>query len=301
MSILAGASGAGKTTLLMQEIAAWASGTSLSGAIKWDPSIERIAYIAADRTKEEVVHRAGKLGIPPERMMIYGVQDDLGFDLNWLKVAEIALTKAVDRGFAGKPFQLLLIDPIALFLDGKLNEYKDVAISLLKMGRWAIKNKVTVLATHHVTKQKTDAQFKRVQDRINGSGALQGYSGTQMVLVEGKEDGVGYDTLAVIPHMSPMKVVYLRRGEGGLFESFQQEGEALESSDDGKRIDALVMAFAPGEVMNIKTLQEAGRRLGMGERTTFRRVDEMVKQGRLQRVGKGEYARLERHDGADSQ
>lgn len=287
VSILAGASGAGKSTLLTQEVAAWAKGEPFTGIINWPPNIERIAYLVADRTKDEIEGRFTDLGVGSERIELYGIQDDLTFNLNLLNEPDKALRGAVGR--FSKPFQMLVIDPIAIFIDENTNDFRKVAISLLKMGRFAIERGITILATHHATKQRTDFSFKRPQDRISGSGAFQGFSGTQMVLIEGMEDGAAYDTLWVKSHTLPPMSSQLTRGEKGLFVSHHSKEQA--EGGDYAKFEQFVSTLTT--VTPITSFHAWGDSNNLSHPTIFRWITRMVSENKLKKTSRGLYERVE--------
>lgn len=285
ISILAGASGAGKTTFIMQALAHWSRGEIFDAGFTFDAT--RIAYLVADRTCSEVRERAARLGIGDDKLEIYGIQDDLEFNLDLLKQPHKALDVALAK--FTKPFDLLVIDPIALFVEGNFIDFHQVALSLMRLGRVAIKRDCTILATHHTTKMHSDWGFKRPQDRISGSGAFQGFSGTQMVLIQGLEDEKLYDTLWVIPHMGGRHEINIVRDETGEFEIFQ-------------KVDAEKMAFeefralilnqkGSGEEILTKEFFEFIDSRGLTRPITTKWAGDLIREGLVIKTGRGLYAR----------
>lgn len=214
ISILAGASGAGKTTLMMQAIAASSKGVSFIPEFTWLCD-KGIAYVAADRTITETLELIKKIDYNPEKVQFYGLVDDTTIP-NHLLATPRSLFNAIVAKFT-KPFDVLILDPLGLFMEGSMNNYNHVAKSLIPMNQWALKEGVTLIATHHSRKARSDFKFQRPQDRISGSTALLGYSGTQMVLVpKNEEENQEWDQLHVIPHTMEDMTVYLQRGQDGL-------------------------------------------------------------------------------------
>lgn len=284
-SILAGASGAGKTTLVMQVLADWCNDKTFTPALKFDAT--KIAYLVADRTCEEVRIRKKRLHIPDEKMQVYGIQDDLSFDLKNLKEGELALRTALHK--FSNDYDMLVIDPIALFISGDTNNFREVAISLMKIGRIAIEKNITIFAVHHASKSRSDFTFKRPQDRINGSGAFQGFSGTQMVLIEGKEDDKAYDSLFVIPHMGPMQTTLLVRDEVGDFAVLEQNNTDIVQRG---KLEIMFDKIPYGEPFHITTIHRLAEDQGVSRSAAFKLVKEMLEDKTMKKVGRGEYCRV---------
>lgn len=287
ISILAGASGAGKTTLLMHAISCWAHRGQFTSALTWDAT--RIAYLVADRNSSEVRARAAALGIEDDKMEIYGIQDDLTFNLSVLRTPHIALEQCIAK--FKQPFDMLIIDPIVLFIDGNTNDIRSVAMSLMRIGRIAVARNITILAVHHAKKMTADQPFLRPQDRINGSGAFQGFSGTQMVLIQGSETGKFYDTFIAIPHTSPMIEVALIRDARGGFEVFDPGGYEAECLIEFRN---LVAEKPLNIVIDMKTIHTFLESKGLAVRTCAVKWTELlIADGTLTKTGKDRYVRTE--------
>jgi len=205
-----GASGSGKTTLVLQMIHANETGGSFPVALD---GVAHVNYVVADRTAEETQKRADQLDI--KNIEIYGISDDTKLPLSMLDRPELLLRQTLTK--FKKMGDLIVIDPIMLFMEGEGKSYASVARSLIRLSRVAIENNITLLAIHHTVKTRTDFTFARPQDRISGSAAFQGYSGTQMVLIEGSETQRDYDDLVVVSHMSPKEQFRLQRDDAGWF------------------------------------------------------------------------------------
>lgn len=210
-SLLVGPSGCGKTTLTLQMWKHHEKGKPFP--VMLDPSIKRAAIVLADRTSSEAETRSKYLGI--DSLEIYGIVDDTNLDLNVIR-DPLKLWGHILRTLKTDP-QLIIIDPIALFMEGSLIDYKSVAITLIRFNQYAMKYKTTLLGLHHTAKQRADNKYARPQDRVSGSGAFPGYSSTQCIMVEGLESGNEYDELIIIPHMTPRENYTLMRKEDGYF------------------------------------------------------------------------------------
>ena len=214
--ILAGASGSGKTTLLLQALASWERGQPFLSTVV--PS-KGVAYLVGDRTREEVDERVRHVKL--ERVKVFGIVDDLRNATSRIKALkytpEKGLRDLIQEGFGDYDFDILVIDPIFLFLQGKIIDYQDIALSLITLNQFATERNLTLFAAHHATKARTDFTFKRSQDRISGSSAFQGFSGTQMILIDTAESGLSTYDLHVIPHTMPPRTHAFVRGEDGYF------------------------------------------------------------------------------------
>jgi energy-coupling factor transporter ATP-binding protein EcfA2 len=289
VSILAGASGSGKTTLLLDALARWSHGDPpFTDALTWQAT--KVAYLVADRTKEEVVLRAKRLGIADDKMEIYGIADDTNFPLRLLKNDPLAAFEHAIGKFT-IDFDLLIVDTIALFVEGNFTNFHEVAFSMMALGRVAIRKNITILATHHTTKMHSDWDFKRPQDRISGSGAFQGFSGTQMVLIQGSESNVGYDSLFVIPHMSPMKTVQLVRGHDGEFQITQKDTFIHNAYET---IFEKVKKWSPDNRFPMVWFHEQAEQMGVPLKACPAWTDRLVDEGWLVKESRGMYVRTDK-------
>lgn len=287
VSILAGASGSGKTTLLMQAIASWAREETFTPALTWEAT--RCAYLVADRSFDEVKARAKRLGIGDAKIELYGLQDDTTFDINLLKTPAKALEVVLTK--FKKPFDLLVIDPIALFIEGNFIDFHQVAISLFKLGRIAVQRNITMIAAHHTVKMHSDWGFLRPQDRISGSGAFLGFSGTQMTLIQGLETGVDYDTLYVVSHTLPRKEAYLTRGSDGEFVTLDLTARRRDDLEEVRlRLDGVEV----GGVISIQWFHNIAEEFSIPKPETLGWIRTLMSEGLLSKISRGKYRKEER-------
>jgi hypothetical protein len=115
---------------------------------------------------------------------------------------------------------LIIIDPISLWAGGDMNRYKLVYLALLGLNRLCISLGITIIGLAHTSKQKGDIKerYTRPQDRINGSAALLGCSGTQMALETPDQTDSPFYRFTWAPHHAPAESFELDRDPAsGLF------------------------------------------------------------------------------------
>ena len=209
-SILAGASGAGKTTLLMHILKELQHNKPVFGhAITKDL---KIGFIAADRTWEAYKKLAQTVGVDVDKLThVRALIDDDKIDCSTLERNPSIILYNLLNEMVEKGVQLVIVDPLAVLLGCDLNKYHVVAARLIQLNRYCRLNGLTVLGTHHATKARTESGFKRPQDRINGSGALLGFTSTQLFLAAADETGSEYTEWHIISHHAKPKVVHLKR------------------------------------------------------------------------------------------
>lgn len=269
ISILAGASGAGKTTLTLQAIQQKQSDEPFP--LNFDG--KRFAYLVADRTSDEVKERAKYLGVDIE---LYGIADDETFDEGLLLANPFAAFRKAEKKFK-KPYDILIVDPIGIFMDGNAIDYKQTAVSLIRFNRFATEKNITIMACHHAAKRRTDFGFARPQDRILGSAAFQGFSGTQMVLIQGSEDGDDYDTFVQVPHMTPQVTTYLQRRQDGYFKIVDPSRPKLFRN------------FQSGDSFDTADIVRAAEDSGMSRRTAYNMLHDAETKGSLIKMERGKY------------
>lgn len=188
LSIFAGAPAVGKTTMLLEWMQRWLTGRTICGHAT-NPPIH-FYYICADRGLQPYQFYA-KLGEEfRDRCTFYSVvgrDSKLDVDAFHNQNHGKDLIKHVFAELNPQPGAHLIIDPLApLFITGSQNNTRNVAASLIGLSRWIEDCQVNITGTWHFAKQKTDKadRYMRPQDRISGSGAVSGFSDTQIYLVD---------------------------------------------------------------------------------------------------------------------
>lgn len=298
--ILAGASGAGKTTLLYQFVDALRLGQSWFG----HPVLSglKVAYVCCDRSTEDYEQKFRATGIQPFPVHSLlsttgpgGAEfdpEDIGYSSGDRKARAGAKKLRVEWleriwGASGQS-DVLILDPLSPFLPSDLRNYHAVASALTTLNRFCGRRSVTILGVHHAAKLHVKDGFARPQDRILGSAALQGYSGTHLFLTDAAEiEGrPGYHTFDINPHNSPPEHYQLQRDSRGLFEPWVDRNVATLHDQL-----LLLIPTEPGRVKRIDLVEKAVNELDRCASTIDKLIKEMLKDGRLIQPEYGCYAR----------
>lgn len=279
VNILAGASGVGKTCLLSTLLARLAVGKEIFGTPVTAPTA--IGYICADRGGATAQYWLSKAGSPP--LTFYSLVEDPNFRTVSLR-NKFKLVDVLDHMIAGlqlPPGALVVVDPITLFM-GNPNDYQGCAIACIEIRRACINRQLTLIGTAHASKQKSDAksQYKRLQDRILGSAAQLGYGDTQMYLASPEETGEKFYTFLWHPHTAPAQVFPIGRDQHGMFVDWLEGTQAIQ---EGKILAAIGESEEGTSFAEILVASEVPKT------TVFRYLQELVKEGRVLKVGHGRY------------
>jgi hypothetical protein len=139
-----------------------------------------------------------------------------------------------------EPGSHVVIDPLApLFIAGNQNRTRDVASSLIRMSRTIEERRINITGTWHFAKQKDGKaeRYKRPQDRISGSGAISGFSDTQIYLVDPEPPQIPYHTLGWNPREVPPEEFKFERQQW-FIPYVGLEGIGEDDEDDFDRVNA---------------------------------------------------------------
>lgn len=286
VSFLSGASGAGKSTLIAQLLATIVNGEDTFMGHQINHPI-RIAYIAADRTWDSYAELAERAQLDTSRLQIRSLVDDTSIDITMLEWQSMRLLKSLIDSFDHP--DLIVVDPMVVFLGVDPNKYNAVAPRLIQMGRWCKEGGFTILATHHATKARSDYSFKRPQDRISGSSALLGFTSSQLFLSAADEIGKPYSEFTAVNHNDPPESIKLGRNDVGLFVPFNEQ-----------QVSAAMAAQVLSAVQNVSSPTRA--RLQTETRIDGEILDDtldyLVACGRIRPNAKGEFHSVARKAGA---
>lgn len=256
LNLLAGASGIGKTAFIAAAARAFRDGAPFLGHATHQP--QALAYVTADRPWADSRLWFDAVGFSD--IAQYSIVDDHTLLMSrFRRRADRTqlLLHCLDKLHL-PPGGLVFVDPIALFLGGNLLDYDTVAIACIEIHRVLQARRLCAVGLMHASKQKGDPKerYTRVQDRILGSSALLGFTGTQMYLMSPEESGGDYFSFMWNPHHRPAESFELRKDERGLFhqvEDQDRERPALESL--GAEVVALYKQFPePPAALSIKEL-----------------------------------------------
>lgn len=294
---LAGASGVGKNAMVSGWVARWLAGKTICGHATNKPIA--IGMLAGDRRWRS--HRIWLDVAGVGELPHYSLRDDKTFQWRMLRNADSTLTAlnlALDR-LNLPPGGLLIADPLSLWLPGKINDYKDVAIGLGTLDQVLHRRQLTCLGIFHQSKSKNDVKqnYSRPQDRILGSAAQLGFSDTTMYLLSPEDLDQPYYGLGWIPHNAPAETHYFTRTSTGLFQIHYPPAtdEAVTSGDQTTNERAqIIMQLLPEEGgierhLWVKRVADAG--LNISLKTFQRDVEWLIQQGLVQRDGYGKYSR----------
>lgn len=294
ISLLAGAPNVGKTALLAGILRCFRDNAMVFG--RQPNPIASIGYINADRGWEKGsgvwFERAGF----PE-ILQYSMSDDPTFNPKRLRKKHERtdiLAAFIDK-LNLPPYSLLVIDPIALFLGGNLLSYDDCAVACHEIRIMLRDRKLTLLATAHSAKIKSDKKerYMRLQDQVLGSTAISGFTDTMMYLASPQETGKPYFSFLWHPHAAPAEIFQLRQGDQGLFEPFKggkPEGQTYDASDGS--IDR-VFALIPedGRIVEMAEILDNAQVYPLSKATVKRCLESLLEDGRITKPFHGRYAR----------
>ena len=297
LSLLSGASGIGKTALIAALAVRFRDGGSLFGVEVHPPAA--VAYITVDRPWIGARRWFEAVGFPDIRQ--YSIVDDHDFAMALLgerKNGDEAFAKCVDaldlpRG------SLIFVDPMTLFMGGNLLNYHRIATTCIRIHRQLQKSGHCVIGAFHTSKQKEDkkSRYLRAQDRITGSGALLGFSDTQMNLMAPDEadrtDGV-YQLL-INPHQCPAQVVELTKdAKTGLFNlsASARSLSPLEQLDDDLRTLYLLLPPSPTPISTHSLIQLFADQ-DMSRATLFRGLKALAAAGLVVSAKRGAWLKVD--------
>lgn len=281
-----GASGVGKTAFLATLVGQLQRGESVFGHQTNPPPA--IGVLACDRPWRD--HRAwfekaGVIDLPH-----YSLRDH---DYAWEVLRDWRKTPAVFGSLVDAiqlpPGSLLIVDPVSLFIAGRLMDYKDMAIGLGLLDQQLKPRQLTMLGIFHVSKQKTGNQdrYLRPQDRILGSAALIGYSETAFYLLSPEEAGKPHYEFGYVAHQLPAATFSYKRNDEGIF----VPAEYL----DVVQHEETALALLPPDPTHTLAASiwnnQIQAALPCSERTAFSLIGTLRRAGRVVKVGRGLYRR----------
>ena len=287
--LFSGASGAGKTALWAMVLTRIRDGEPIFGKATRKPSF--IGVICADRRWKD--HEKWYEAAGFEKIPHYSIVDDLE-NMSGAKIRAAIdrvslLRQCIARLCEGEPPRdaLIHIDPAALFMGGNLLDYDKCATHLIDIQQMCIRYEITLTMSAHAGKQKMDAKtrYARPQDRVSGSAAQTGYSGTTFHLAPPSEvdEKADWYEFTAVPHHAPAFTIQLERDDDGLFTPKDRVVELVPASQLDK-----VLALVPQGEVDTASLQRQVEIELLVKRTQFKDyIGQLIDQGRLMRIKRG--------------
>ncbi len=285
----AGASGVGKTALYASWIRRWLDGKTICDHPTNRPT--EIGLLVGDRRWQSHRQWLDAAGIKEGEIKSYSLRDDDHFPWNdlrhWPKVSDL-FSRALDR-LNLSPGGLLLTDPMALWLPGRTNDYKDVAIGIGVLDRIIKPRQLTNMGIFHQSKQINDKsqQYTRPQDKILGSAATIGFSDTAMYLLSPEDLDEPYYGFGWVPHNALAETFEFTRDAWGMFLPYKTAKDQAERQT--------ILEYVPYEPLAtaaiVLRVQDAIIPL-ISKSTIERRLKELLQQGHIVKVRHGVYVRI---------
>ncbi len=236
--LFSGASGAGKTSVLVWMLRQFITGGKVFGHRTNTPCF--VGFVVADRAWDDHALWLEAVGLDVPHVSFVDSDLKLGRRVDRVKTLMNSLDVLVrEVGLDDYPDgSLIVVDPIAPFLGGKLNDYDIVAETMLELNQVVRRRGITMIGVVHAGKQKNDPKerYTRPQDRILGSTALTSFAGTVIHLSPPTETNSEYHELTWVPHHAKAETFrLLRNQETGLLMWKPDEGDPFA---EGKEIDA---------------------------------------------------------------
>lgn len=293
--LLSGPPHRGKTALLCTLLARLIKGQTLFGLPTTRPPA--IAFLVTDHkhqlNQSQWLDRAGIL----QDVQLYSLRNDL--DFKWARLRDqnqrIGVFEDCLAILKLPPGSLLIVDPVALFISSRLNDYHAVAVGLGEIDQSIQRHQLTLWGSAHTAKQTEDPKrtYKRAIDRIAGSGAQIGFADTAMALVGPDDTGKDYYELVVSPSMVREFTFKYQRNTEGLFipyVSLDGVGTAPTPSEDAL---AYLLPYIPDDIgiQRHELFRVVQAAVGISLATLKRDLAALVKEGRVAKTHYGIYTR----------
>lgn len=287
INLIAGASGVGKTAMTAEWLARFRDGRSICGKPTTMPA-GGLGIVVCDRkwaSHKQWFDLVGFGDIPH-----YSLCDDGGFNPEVLHnrvLLDGVFEKAIKSLGLGRG-ALVVVDPISIFISGNLIDYRQTAVSLIKLERICSRLGVTVLGTAHMSKQKgKEDRYLRPQDRILGSTAFAGYTDTQMYLLSPDDLDTEYYGFGWIPHNAPSETFMFTRDSQGLFVPYEMPDKV----QDQLHIYAMISEDPVG-TRTKEILKACQDQINISKATFYRYLTEMKEAGKIEKIGHGSWRRV---------
>lgn len=314
---MSGATGVGKTALVATWVRRLLDGKGLF-RIPLEQSPTEIAILITDRHREGTKYWLERAGVLKD-VRLYCLQNDPTTKWSLAKKPDKHLEffkDAVGKFGELPPGTLLIVDPISIFLGGKLHDYSHTAATIGPLNQYVAQQGWTVLGNHHVAKTSQDPKDRKLrpQDRILGSTAITGYTYTAFYLVGPEELSTNplrpadHYEIGYVAHAHPSDKYKFKRDESGLFVSSDPRLRKPGTPAPVLRMDPVTaeaelkfLALIP----NYRTVKMAAlakiakERMDISRATAYRYIRRLVDAGSVTAELDGEYKRRVEIAGGD--
>lgn len=283
-----GLSGVGKTAMIASWLDRWTSNRTICHHPTTRPTA--IGIIAMDRRWQS--HRRWfELAGVADKIVHYSARDDPRFQWGalrqWQKIPLI-FGQLLDR-LELPPGALVICDPLALFIPGDTNKYKDVAIGIGELDQVVLPRKISVLGVFHQSKPSADPSQRqlRPQDRIMGSGGQLGFSDTAMYMMSPEEAQAPFTVFGWVPHNAPAESFQFTRDPNGLFIPYDEY-------DDIQLGEKVLACLLPDRNVSARVLMDGVMKsCNVSAATAKRYIGRLIQDGRIMQPARGRYRRTD--------
>lgn len=274
LHVISGSSGSWKTSLLFTLLQEFEQGKPV---LNYPSYPKPWVYVAFDRDINETWDTLDSIQYSPNPDLLYSSYNNFGYPTNVQGITQ-AMPKLLPHG------GVLCLDGMQIICqDG--NNYNSVANFTRSLRMAAEHYKITVIGLCHNAKAKQGEEYAHPRDKIMGSVAWGATVGTVLGL-DNKSDVD--KTLWVCPRTSHEYSVILSREKSGKIILRNEDDDTVNSMTLTARLDEL----EPGSKVERATMLAWGVDAGLSETTVERWITKQcVKNGKLQRVGRGMYAK----------
>lgn len=284
--IVAAPVGIGKTTLIMQ----------LCWAMQHDQpwlgrrtTRARTIFITADRSRKETNATLRRMEMTELALNIVSLKDTVGVAIPFLH----ALIKE-----HAAPGDLIIVEPLNFFhrdednKPGKVNDFIQTAHFLMRTGKLAVDQHVTIIGTLHSSKTKISEGYAAPREKILGSVAWGAFT-AGVVIIEPTAADKAEDpgrAITVLPRNSAPQVLnYMLEDTHGLLVPIMEKPGM---KDTWSRMCALLAEWPVENDVTTQQILEWAELTGMSRTTAYRWTKQMVTDTKLEATERGVFRKV---------
>jgi len=283
--IIAAPVGIGKSTLIFQMCGAIDTGGSFLG---YNTSPARVVYITADRSQAETRASMARLGMSALPIKIVSIKDTIG--------AKIPFLETLVRDNC-KPGDLCFIEPLNFFhrdgenKTGNVNDFIQVAHFLMRIGKLAIQEKVTIVGSLHSSKAKVGEGYAVAREKILGSVAWAAFTSTVIIIEPNAPDQTEDPgrSIHLLPRNSAPKVLnYMADPANGMLVPMSATAIG-KSAGLWTKMNEQLQTWPSNKQITSADILTWAEFVGLSRATAFRWLKQTVEDGKLECVEHGVY------------